>query len=342
MKSFAKTRFFRSLQVIGLLCIFIVVVWVCTGRTVAFETDLNSHNGQVLAISVSSDGRYLATGGSDGFVKLWELRSGKQIHVFEDHLRAVYDVEFLNPKKVLSAGQGGTIRLRSISEDAESQILLPNVGSISNVELITADHWLISTVDKVYEWDGHAFRVVVSRRIQSMALSVDRKYVVLGDTDGQIRLYNSESMNEVETIAVPHTDGDHSLPVRVRDMQFSPNNTSLVVLCGDRGSSAIHLVDLQGDKSPIRTIEYTRKGRMQRVSYSPDGQFVIAAGFDLAIWDAKRLREVKRINGPESDFGPKPAYFTAIAFTKEMIPRLAVGCADGKLKLLDFASLVSE
>ena len=342
MLSFSQTRSAYILRMFGPFSVFSAVVLVCADQATGWEREIASHKGRVLAVSVSPDGEFLVSGGEDGLAKVWELRTGKQVCVFDAHLKEIYDVEFLNSKEVLSGGQDGTLRLWSSAKTTESQVLLARVGYVSNIEVINKDHWLVSTLDNVYEWDGNRLVLLRPRPVQSMASSIDRKMIAFGQRNGQISIYNSQSMKELKTLAVPDSDGKFVLPTRVDSLQFSPDNTSLVVLCGSRGRSTIHLLKLHGDKVSVQTLENTNKGWRCQVAFSPDGNHVIAAGFDLTIWHVDERRLVKRINGPPTDIGPVRPYFTAMAFTKEMVPRLAVGCADGKLKLWNFHSLLKR
>jgi WD40 repeat protein len=52
-------------------------IWERATRTCLFEVD--AHVGVTRSITISSDSRYLVTAGADGFLRIWELRTGQKI-----------------------------------------------------------------------------------------------------------------------------------------------------------------------------------------------------------------------------------------------------------------------
>ena len=72
-----------------------------------------AHSGCVYAAAFSPSGR-LATAGWDRTAKIWDLHSGRCLHVLRDHLGPVYSVCF-SPEgsNVLTAGKDGTAKIWS-------------------------------------------------------------------------------------------------------------------------------------------------------------------------------------------------------------------------------------
>ena len=70
------------------------------------------HTGTVHALAFSEDGKYLASGGDDCNVMLWNLGSGKQITVLKGHRDVVYTVSFSGDGTLLASGSADkTLRL---------------------------------------------------------------------------------------------------------------------------------------------------------------------------------------------------------------------------------------
>lgn len=61
----------------------------------------------------SNDGRYVATGGSAGIIRLWEIHLPNHIQFiseFTGHSKAITSIAFsLNDKQVVSCGQDGSV-----------------------------------------------------------------------------------------------------------------------------------------------------------------------------------------------------------------------------------------
>jgi WD40 repeat protein len=69
----------------------VLVLDVDTGKEiVAF----NAHQGNVVAMAFNSDGRRLATGGTDQVVKVWNLEVFREEFAFRGHMGAIADVAF--------------------------------------------------------------------------------------------------------------------------------------------------------------------------------------------------------------------------------------------------------
>lgn len=69
------------------------------------------HSSEMTCISYSPDGQYIATGGEDSKVKLWNTQSGFCFVTFSEHTSGVTGVQFSRGKKFLvSCSLDGTVR----------------------------------------------------------------------------------------------------------------------------------------------------------------------------------------------------------------------------------------
>ncbi|XP_063709764.1 periodic tryptophan protein 2 homolog [Culicoides brevitarsis] len=69
------------------------------------------HSNEMTSVAYSPDGQFLATGGTDAKIKLWNMLNGFCFVTFTEHTSAVTGIQFSNSKKFLvSASLDGTVR----------------------------------------------------------------------------------------------------------------------------------------------------------------------------------------------------------------------------------------
>jgi WD40 repeat protein len=73
---------------------------------------LSGHSDAVRSISLSPDGKYLASGSEDNTIKLWEVISGKEVKTLVGHTGWVLSISFSPDRKYLASGSwDGTAKL---------------------------------------------------------------------------------------------------------------------------------------------------------------------------------------------------------------------------------------
>ena len=68
------------------------------------QRKVKAHDGWIRCLAVSPDGKWLASGGNDHLVKLWDIASGKPVATLKAHQRHVYSVAFHPTKPWLLSG----------------------------------------------------------------------------------------------------------------------------------------------------------------------------------------------------------------------------------------------
>jgi WD40 repeat protein len=159
------------------------------------EQSHKGHGALVHALAVAPDGKYLASGGFDNLIKLWEIMPDgtlKEFKTFAGHTGPVYALAF-HPKAPL---------LISVSQDKTGRI------------------WNLTDGKVVAELKGHA------DLIDAVAVSPDGLWIATGSADKGVRLWNAADGKEVKNL------GAHGGTVYA--LAFSPDGKWLASAAADK------------------------------------------------------------------------------------------------------------
>lgn len=177
-----------------------VRVWdVESGKVERSLDDL--HSDTVLALSVSDDGKLLASGGADKFVRITDLSTGKVAFSFEGHSHHVLGVSLRHDGKlVASAGADNTLRFWDVAETVAER-RKPVQGFDKEVTCVA----FVGETDQVIAASGEGkVRMVKQVKdggsdvrsfagandyVYAVAVTPDGKTVVAGGQDGVLRAW---------------------------------------------------------------------------------------------------------------------------------------------------------
>ncbi|MEQ8963665.1 MAG: WD40 repeat domain-containing protein, partial [Coleofasciculus sp. C2-GNP5-27] len=160
------------------------------------------------SLAFSPDGEWLATGDSDGMIRLWEAASGKEILSSKGHNSWVYSVAFSPDGQILASGsidnlvrlwsassgeclktlQGHTDVVRSCAFSPDGQILAS--GSADNLVKL----WSVSSGECLKTLQCH------TGRIYSVAFSPDGQILASGSADNLVKLWSVSSGKCLKTL----------------------------------------------------------------------------------------------------------------------------------------------
>jgi WD40 repeat protein len=128
-----------------------------------YINDLQKNLDSIHVARFDYTGRYLATGGEDSLIRLWDLKSNKSM-ILEGHNNFVLDLRFTpDGKNLISSAGDNLIKI-----------------------------WEIQT-GKCLDLKGHA------DRINSIDLNIDKKIIASGSADKTIRLWNFKTGELIRT-----------------------------------------------------------------------------------------------------------------------------------------------
>lgn len=244
---------------------------------------LQVDEGSFQCVAFSPDGRLLATGGDDKRVRLWNLKTRKELAVLNGHLRSVTCVAFRPDGKTLaSASADGTVKLWDIETlkelgairgpvelagDVRWVLYHPDGKSLFFARHVTANgyaeivHWHLATEKALPtfkdEMKSHAetFAAVISH---------DGSTLVAGTT-GQIKFWNLGTGRVVKTLEWLHPSGQSGL--EPYHLAYTRDGKTLVT--GTTGAIALWDVERGAVRARIGT---PGSGLLRPYTLSPDGR----------------------------------------------------------------------
>ena len=152
------------------------------------------HTRYINVLSISSDGRYLLSGSSDMTIKLWDVKSGREIRTFSGHNGLVVGIVF-DPNNVNFYSCGWDAKIIK---------------------------WHIMNDKPIVVMENHG------EEVNSIAISLDGKYLATGNwRNGTIKLWNPSNGLLIKKFE-GHTGGINSLTISDSGYLYSASNDKTI------------------------------------------------------------------------------------------------------------------
>jgi WD40 repeat protein len=208
-----------------------VNVWDAkTGRELL---SLAGHNGSVLGVAFSPDGRRLATTGEDQTVRVWDADTGREVHTLRGHTDVVTSVAFSpDGRRLASASWDQTVKIWDVEAGQEVRTLEGRAGWVRGVAFSPDGHRLASAhYDRVVKvWDADTGQEIFTLKghtnwVHGVAFSADGRRLASASEDGTVRVWDAETGQEILTLK-GHTN-------RIYGVVFSPDGRRLASASDD-------------------------------------------------------------------------------------------------------------
>ena len=212
---------------------FKLILWSLDERK-ALAT-LDGHEGKVLDLAVTRDGKTAASAGWDGSVGLWDLETRMLIAMLGGHRAPVQSVRFSEDgARLYSASSDGTIRRWSVADRGFERVEAKHGFGINRLVLNDAAGWLAygaldGGVRIVDTGSGEEIADITSGRQPVLALTLGPhgKRLAIGDGEGFIHVVETDTWRTVKDFrAVPRgpvwalsfgPEGRHVMAGTIRD-----------------------------------------------------------------------------------------------------------------------------
>ncbi|AKE64099.1 tolB protein precursor, periplasmic protein [Microcystis aeruginosa NIES-2549] len=258
------------------------------------DKTLTGHSNWVLSVVYSPDSRYLASGGSDNTIKIWEVATGKQLRTLTGHSRGVESVVYSPDGRYLASGSADkTIKIWEVATGKQLRTLTGHSSGVLSVVYSpdgrylasgswdnTIKIWEVATERELRTLTGHSSGVL------SVVYSPDGRYLASGSWDNTIKIWEVATERELRTLT-GHSSG-------VLSVVYSPDGRYLASGSWD---NTIKIWEVATGKE-LRTLP-SHSDRVESVVYSPDGRYLASGSWDntIKIWEVATGKELRILTG---------------------------------------------
>ncbi|MHC5741403.1 MAG: protein kinase domain-containing protein [Nostoc sp.] len=249
--------------------------------------DLSSwHSSPVNSVAISPDGEILASGSTDGKLKVWNLQRKEEIYTLTEHSASVNCVAISPDGKTLVSGSedmttniwnlqtgefiqrfgGHSKGVTSVAFHPTKQILF--TASLDNI----IKQWDLKTEKRTHTHARH------SKGVTSLAVSPNGQSIASGSYDHTIIVWTNHTLTGHKGV--------------VRSVAISPDGHTLVSGSDDREINVWNLIS--GELISTLT---GHLGSVLSVAISPDGQTLVSGSQDktIKLWNLSTGEEINSV-----------------------------------------------
>ena len=249
-------------------------------------------------LAFSPDGKYVASGGNDFTVKIWDATTCQLIHSLTGHSNVIADLAFSpDGKRLASTSTDNTVRVWDVATGRVVHTLKGHTSSVWNPVFGPDGAWL-ATSDcdgTVKFWDlgtGKELRTLSgpTKGVHGEALGPDGNRLASTGHDGIVRVWDAAT-GRVEHQLKGHTG-------IVWNAVFSPDGHRLASVGQDK---TVRVWDLTTGQRLHTLIGHS--GDIWSVTFSPDGSQLASGSVDqtVRVWDATSGQELCSLRGHTSE-----------------------------------------
>ncbi len=294
---------------------------------------LEGHFDPVYSVCYSPDGSMIASGSSDGTIKIWNMETGSEIRTIEAHYYDVNSLCYSTDGSRLASGSGdGRIKIWDPYTGTMIKMFPLQSGGVKAICYSPDGKQIASGNDdneiKILDSEtGDEIRVIEGENynygIFSICYSPDGKRISSGGEDKKVRIWDVNTSEEINTF--------HGHSGFVKSVSYNPDGSRIASSSNDRtiniydANTGVILKTLSGHSSYV-----------QSVSYSPDGSRIASGGYDdlIRLWESNSGEEIKTLSG-HSD------YIRCLCYSPDG-RSIASGSGDGTIKIWDVSKSILQ
>ena len=297
------------------------------GSSVSYSV-ISSIYGSVRSLSFRPDGKTLASGLSDGTIRIWDAQTDELLRTVVGHASGVENIAYHPDGKTLaSSGRlDGVLRIWDADTGELLHTLTGHTGWIHSLSFSPDGKTLASASqdETIRIWDantGEHLHTLTEHTavVYSVSFHPNGKTIASVSEDATLRIWDATTGTYLRTLT-RHTGW-------VESVSFSPDGKTLA--SGNRDET-VRIYDAQTSELLHTLTGHT--GYVSSVAFRPDGQVLASGSADHSIrfWDATTGKHLRTLTG---HLGP----VSSVAFGPDG-RTLASGSADGSIRIWDVVS----
>ena len=280
---------------------FLILSLSLLSRSQSIETIIQKgHELAVIAVAISPDSNYVATGSRDKSAKLWELSTGREVRSFLGHEASVNSLDFSRDGKYLITSSGDkSVRIWETSSGKEIFKAEPDNERLTDVALSSDGKFFITAgygdTARVYDFQSKKIQARIPVNPDkgrgygvSIAISPDNQWIGFGEDNRVATVYRTSDWQQVYKFEFTEgwCGGCYT------SLVFSPDKKSFFMASHNGPLKKYNLQNGKLIKQLTDKVEELRS-----LSISPDGKkLLVADEKQVKIYDAESGNELQTIN----------------------------------------------
>ena len=248
-----------------------VVVDLSSGKLLA---TMSGHDEGIEDVAISVEHSIVVTAGADYTARVWDLRSGRALCIWQTECSCHFCVRFVSRSKVAIGGSDGMVRIADVENLRPQGTLRSHDKRISGLCMSEDGSRVATTSDDgtVRIWSVELGKLVetlvhAGTWTQGVSFSPDGEWLATGGGNGVIKIWDSKSFRKAAEFV---HDGC------VGAVSFSPDSSTMAVATG-LGANYVCVQDIRTGAEELR-IKTARE--IGQLLFSLDGRTLAGVHFD--------------------------------------------------------------
>ena len=281
--------------------ILLIILNSLLSKSQSIETIIQKgHELAVIAVAISPDSNYVATGSRDKSAKLWELSTGREVRSFLGHEASVNGLDFSHDGKYLITSSGdNSVRIWETANGKEIFKTEPDHERLTDVALSANGKFFVTggygDTARVYDFQTKKILARIPVNADkgrgygiSIAISPDNQWISFGEDNRVARLYNTSNWQQVYKFEF--TEG--FCGGCFTSVAFGPDKKNFFMASHNGPLKKYNLNNGQLVKQFLDKV-----GELHALGVSPDGKKLMVAEDTLVtIYDTESGKEIQKID----------------------------------------------